>query len=354
MSTRILIVDDSAFMRRVIKDILMKDNDLEVIGHARNGKDALEKLADLKPDVITLDVEMPIMDGIETLKQIINLYPNIPVVMLSGLTQLGADMTMKALEIGAVDFIEKPKSIFNMDADDKKEEIIQKVKVASKVKLNVQKKIVKILNTPKKHIKLAGNYNQNSTFSNLVSIGTSTGGPRALQSIIPNIPQEINASIVVVQHMPREFTKSLANRLNSMSQINVKEAEDGEILEKGYCYIAPGDYHMTVIERSGGKLHIKLNHEEKVSGHRPSVDVMMDSVSKISGYKKLGIILTGMGGDGAKGIKKIRENKGFTIAQDEESCVVFGMPKVAINKGAIDKVLPLDKIVYEIITNVEV
>ncbi|WDV47715.1 chemotaxis response regulator protein-glutamate methylesterase [Clostridiaceae bacterium M8S5] len=362
MSIKVFIIDDSAFMRRIINDILITDSDIDVIGYARNGQEALEKLKNLKPDVITLDVEMPILDGIETLKLLMKTYSNIPVVMLSSLTQSGADMTMKALEIGAVDFIAKPKSIFNMDEQQKKIEIINKVKVASYAKVNVAESIEKKEQTSyikprvKKPISTTTKFTniKSTKYSNIVAIGTSTGGPRALQAILPNIPQDVDAAIVVVQHMPPQFTKSLAGRLNSLSHIVVKEAEDGEILKRGHCYIAPGDFHMTIIKKSSVDLYIKLNRHEKVSGHRPSVDVMMDSVSLINNYKKIGVILTGMGGDGAKGIKKIRNNSGYTIAQDESSCVVFGMPKVAIKNNAIDKILSLNKIADEIITNVGV
>lgn len=341
---KVLVVDDSAFMRKIISDILSDDESIEVIGTAKNGKDAIEKISYLNPDVITLDIEMPVMDGIATLREIVKRF-NKPVVMLSSLTSEGAGATLRALEYGAVDFITKPTNIFEVGSQGKKEEIIQKVKVAAKAVL---------LNTVMdKHTvfkkELVDRIKKNDKLDYIVALGTSTGGPRALQSIIPALPNEINASLVVVQHMPQGFTKSLANRLNSMSHLVVKEGEDGELIRRGYCYIAPGGYHMTLDEVSINKVYIRLNKEKPVSGHRPSVDVLMESVAKIKYLKKIGVILTGMGSDGSYGIKLIKENNGYTIAQDEKSCVVFGMPKAAINNGGINKILPLELISNEIL-----
>ncbi|TAH63180.1 MAG: chemotaxis response regulator protein-glutamate methylesterase [Gottschalkiaceae bacterium] len=344
MTIKVMVVDDSAFMRKIVSDILKEDEEIEIIETARNGQDALEKLKKINPDVITLDIEMPIMDGITTLKEIINKY-NIPVVMLSSLTVEGADATLKALEIGAVDFIPKPTNIFGLNKKEEKNKLIEKVKVASKIR-KITKPSLKILEPtvvnrvlPSKRVSGEGS---------IIAIGTSTGGPRALQSVIPQLPADINASILVVQHMPEGFTRSLAARLNSMSNINVKEAENNDVLKKGYCYIAPGNYHMIVHEHNGDII-IKLNKSLPVSGHRPSVDVMMESVASISSMKKIAVIMTGMGSDGANGIKKISESGGYTIAQDEESCVVYGMPKAAVNSGTINKILPLNEISNELI-----
>lgn len=343
MAIKVMVVDDSAFMRKIISDILKEDRDIEVPWVAKNGQDALEKLKYAKPDVITLDVEMPVMDGITALKEIINKY-NIPVVMLSSLTTEGAELTIKALEIGAIDFIPKPTNIFNLNKQDEKLILIEKVKIASQVN-----KKTKIINTKNKlnDIYRPLTFSKNTESKFIIAIGTSTGGPKALQSVIPQIPADINGSIVVVQHMPEGFTKSLAARLDSMSNVKVKEASNGEKLQKGYCYIAPGNYHLTVKEDNG--ITIVLNQNSAVSGHRPSVDVMMESVSNIRSLKKIAVIMTGMGSDGANGIKKIYESGGYTIAQDEESSVVFGMPKAAINNGCINKVLPLSEISKEIL-----
>ncbi|EOC99727.1 protein-glutamate methylesterase/protein-glutamine glutaminase [Caldisalinibacter kiritimatiensis] len=346
MSIKVFVVDDSAFMRKIISDILEQDKDIEILDTARNGKDALEKLKALKPDIITLDIEMPIMNGIECLESIMKEH-KVPVVMLSSLTTSGAEATIKALELGAVDFITKPDSVFDMSNNEKKQELTKKIKTAAKVK-----RPKTVFNNIGESYSMNTVTKKNYSYSTLVAIGTSTGGPKALQAIIPYIHKDINGSILVVQHMPPGFTKSLAKRLNSLSKINVKEAEDGEKVLKGYCYIAPGGFHMEVKEKRSGDLYIELNKNEPVTGHRPSVDVMMDSVSKISTMNKMGIILTGMGADGATGIKKIKENRGYTIAQDENSCVVFGMPKSAIKNNAIDNILPLNKIATEIVNKV--
>ncbi|SHH26899.1 two-component system, chemotaxis family, response regulator CheB [Caloranaerobacter azorensis DSM 13643] len=341
---KVLVVDDSAFMRKIISDILVSDRMIEVIGTAKNGKEALDKIPHLNPDVITLDIEMPVMDGITALKEIMKKFKK-PVIMLSSLTSQGAEATLRALEYGAVDFITKPTNIFKVGSRDKREEIIKKVKVAASAILS--NTVVDKYAVFKKNSIVIDNKKEKLDY--IVALGTSTGGPRALQSIIPNLPSEINAALVVVQHMPKGFTKSLANRLNSMSHLVVKEGEDGELVRRGYCYIAPGDYHMTLEEVGINKVYIRLNKEKPVSGHRPSVDVLMESVAKIKYLKKIGVILTGMGSDGSHGIKLIRENNGFTIAQDEKSCVVFGMPKAAINIGGINKILPLDSISDEIL-----
>ncbi|KPU28196.1 chemotaxis protein CheY [Caloranaerobacter sp. TR13] len=346
---KVLVVDDSAFMRKIISDILSSDEIIEVIGTAKNGKDALDKVSYLNPDVITLDIEMPVMDGIEALREIMKKFRK-PVVMLSSLTSQGAEATLRALEYGAVDFITKPTNIFKVGSQEKKEEIIKKVKVAANAVL---------LNTViDNHIVSKNNSiaitNKEEKMDYIVALGTSTGGPRALQAIIPALPNEINAALVVVQHMPQGFTKSLANRLNSMSHIVVKEGEDGELVRRGHCYIAPGGYHMTLDEVGVNKVYIRLNKEKPVSGHRPSVDVLMESVAKIKYLKKIGVILTGMGSDGSQGIKHIKENNGFTIAQDEKSCVVYGMPKAAINIGGISKVLSLESIPNEILNKLGV
>jgi len=349
MKIRVLVVDDSAFMRKILSDILEADKDIEVIGTARNGSEALEKIKICSPDVITMDIEMPIMDGIQCLEKVMELY-KISVIMLSSLTIEGAESTFKALDLGAVDFITKPTSIFNMENQSLKRELIEKVKTASTITIgsNESHRDQKI-----KPVFFRKTEKIEGKISNIIAIGTSTGGPRALQSIIPSLPENINAPILVVQHMPPGFTKSLANRLNSISHINVKEAEDGEIIKNGTCYIAPGDFHM-ILKQSKSNLIISLNKEHAISGHRPSVDVMMDSVSFLRDIMKIGVILTGMGSDGANGIGNIKKAGGYTIAQDESTSVVYGMPKVAVNKGVIDKILPLEKLYYEIINKVGV
>ncbi len=347
---KVLIVDDSALIRKVLTDILKEDKEIDIVGTARNGKDALEKIPLLNPDIITLDVEMPIMDGLTTLKNIMSTY-KLPVIMISSLTKEGADLTLKALDEGAVDFIPKPKNIFNMSESDIKREIIDKIKIGAKTKVEVNTNLSSLIrptfSSDKKLIKIK------KDFSHIVAIGTSTGGPRALQNILPLLPHDINASIVVVQHMPPKFTKSLADRLNSMSNINIKEAEEGDILNRGWCYIAPGDYHMEVV-KEGGSLVIRLNQEPPTMGLRPTVDILMKSVASIEEYAKTGVILTGMGSDGAKGISEMKRKDSYTIAQDESTSVVFGMPKSSIATNNIDEILPLNKIANRIINIVGV
>ena len=346
---KVLIVDDSALIRKILTDILKLDSEISVVGTAKNGKEALEKIEILKPDIITLDIEMPLMDGLTTLKHIISKY-DLPVIMISSLTIEGAELTLKALDEGAIDFLSKPTNIFSLSQNEIKNEIIEKIKVGAKSKVHI-KQSVKIKSIPKPSFE--NSILESKRFSNIIAIGTSTGGPRALQSLLPEIPKDINASIVIVQHMPPKFTKSLAERLNSISNIKIKEAEDGDILLRGHGYIAPGDYHMEVV-KAGDNLVIKLNQEPKVMGLRPTVDKMMESVSKIKGYSKIGVILTGMGSDGTKGIIEMKKNNSYTIAQDESTSVVFGMPKSAIATKSIDKVLPLEDIGREIINKLEV
>ena len=339
---KVLVIDDSAFMRKVISDILNSDVGIEVIETSKNGSDALEKLKGLHPDVITLDIEMPVMDGLTCLKELLKIK-YVPVVMLSSLTKEGADDTIKALEDGAVDFITKPTNIFQMSGDQKKQELIEKVKIAA-ITTRVQRDLQKEIRiNPKKDVVA------HQQIKHIVAIGTSTGGPRALQDVIPIIPGNAPAAYLVVQHMPPGFTKSLAERLNSMSEVTVKEAEDNEAIKAGFVYIAPGDYHMLVEKSHLGKLTIKLSQSPPVGAHRPAVNVMMESLSNTGLTNIIGVIMTGMGGDGSEGIKKIKNiNKGYIIAQDEESCTVFGMPKVAIQTGAVDVVVPLKEITKEI------
>jgi Chemotaxis response regulator containing a CheY-like receiver domain and a methylesterase domain len=363
---QVLVVDDSAFMRKIIQDILNGDGEVKVISTARNGKEALEKVKTLKPDVITLDVEMPEIDGLSCLKEI-NKITNTPVIMLSGLTREGADLTIRALEAGAIDFIAKPVNLFSLAGEEKKKELTDKIKMAyrsvnkakpitKKIPVNEIKPqgIIKPIDIEKKPVKP-----RTSTYTgtlNIVAIGTSTGGPRALQSVLPFIPEEIPAAILIVQHMPPNFTKSLAERLNDMSKINVKEAEDGDVLVAGTAYIAPGDYHMRVNKLRNGTYVIKLDKEPAVGGHRPSVNVMMTSLSE-TGIRGnvIGVIMTGMGADGSEGLKMLKNNnKAFTIAQDEKSCVVYGMPKSAYLTGAVDVVVPLNDISNEILKHMEV
>ncbi|AVX20749.1 two-component system, chemotaxis family, response regulator CheB [Carboxydocella sporoproducens DSM 16521] len=336
---KVLVVDDSAFMRQYITRILESSGKIKVVGYAKNGQEAIEKVQELKPQVMTLDVEMPVMNGLEALKIIMEQFP-LPVVMLSSLTTEGAEATIKALELGAVDFVAKPSGQISFDLDKVQEELIIKVSNAALAKLKKTSSSLSLL--PQTGAKLTAF----QRVSKLVAIGTSTGGPRALQEVVTQFPRNLPAAILIVQHMPRGFTKSLAERLDSISHLVVKEAEDGEEIKNGIVYIAPGDYHMEV-RQNQGSYFISLNQSPPVSGHRPSVDVMMKSVARLN-LPKIGVIMTGMGGDGSDGMVEIKKSGGKTIAQDESSCVVFGMPKVAIQKGGVDVVVPLNKIALEI------
>lgn len=337
---RVLVVDDSAFMRKVISDILSSDDEIVVIDTAKSGIDAVQKARELKPDVITLDVKMPGMDGLECLKEL-GKIGKIPVVMLSSVTKEGTEATIQALEDGAIDFITKPANIFDMNGQEKRDEIIEKIKVASNS-----------LSSLESSVKVQKKHKENSVIhelNNIVLIGTSTGGPKALQEVIPLIPENVDAAFLVVQHMPAGFTKSLANRLDGISKINVKEAEDNEQVKTGYVYIAPGDYHMIAEKQKDFTIKIKLTKDPPIRGHRPSVDVMMESVSNTNFKNIIGVIMTGMGGDGSEGVKLLKNNnKASIIVQDENTCVVFGMPRVAILTGVVDVVAPLKQIASEI------
>lgn len=385
MKIRVLVVDDSAFMRKVITDMIHLQKEIEVIDTARNGSEAVEKVKTLKPDVVTLDIEMPVMDGLTALEKIMEKDP-LPVIMLSSLTKEGADATIRSLELGAVDFITKPSSVFKINTEDVKNELVSKIVMASKISMK-SKSLRKSLDFKKeKDDNVTKSYSGSSSQSTssgftsrnsventsntveygskrglggnridkIVAIGTSTGGPRALQSVIPRIPGNINASFIVVQHMPPGFTKSLAERMNTLSELSVKEAEHGDVLKQGWVYIAPGDHHLK-LKKSGQEWIIQLSQDELVSGHRPSVDAMMYSIADNKIGNVVGVIMTGMGADGAKGLARVKqENKGFVIAQDEESCVVFGMPKSTIQLGVVDRVVTLNDIANEIVRAVGV
>lgn len=352
---RVLIVDDSAFMRVLVSDILKDDPDIEVVGTARNGMKGIEKAIALRPDIITLDVEMPVMSGLEALPRLMKLKPLPKVIMMSSLTYVGGEATIKALELGALDFVTKP------DASKIKDNTEQfRIELIDKIKsLGISKGVY----CPSVYTEERLTWKKEKSTSDvdftgypkyIVAIGTSTGGPKALHEVLTKLPKDIPASMLVVQHMPPGFTKSLSERLNSISDICVKEAEDGDVLKKGWAYIAPGDYHMLINNHGKGEYRISINRESPVTGHRPSVDVMMESVAE-SGHKDvIAVIMTGMGRDGSDGILKIKKSGGKTIAQDENTSVVYGMPKSAISIGAIDTIAPLHRITTEILKNMGV
>lgn len=332
---RVLIVDDSAFMRKIISDILESDPRIEVVDRARNGKDALEKIELLSPDVVTLDIEMPIMDGLTTLEIIMSTKP-LPVLMISSSTTKGADKTLRAMSIGAVDFITKPSGPISLDIRNIQDEIIEKVLTAAKANINLKQS--------QKPLKIERAFHHKHTHT-IVAIGASTGGPRALQEILTHLKDDFQASFLIVQHMPAGFTRSLAERLNSLTDFVVKEAELNEIIQPRTVYIAPGNYHM-LLKKSGSSYQIKLTKDKPVHNHRPSVDVLFKSIAQLQRVNKIGIILTGMGRDGAEGVKylKRKDQHSLIIAESKETAIVHGMPGSAIKTNAVDKVVPLDQI----------
>lgn len=344
---KVLIVDDSAFMRKVLSDLFTAEPDFTVLDTARDGKDAIDKIKRLKPDVVTLDVEMPVMDGLNALEIIMRETPT-PVVMVSSLTREGADSTIKALEKGAVDFVAKTAGPIS-SIDNIRTDILAKCRAAARA--NVSQLIRKEPLRPQLPEHSPVKFTPPSD-ELILAIGTSTGGPRALQEILTHLPGNLPCGVVIVQHMPPGFTKSLSDRLNSLCALTVKEAENNDPVVPGTVLIAPGNYHLT-LERQGGRTLVKLNQEPPIGGHRPSVDPMMESVANLYGSRATGVILTGMGHDGSRGMKAIKNRQGYTIAEDQSTCVVYGMPKSAVELGIIDKVVPLPGIASEIVRHLQ-
>ncbi|WLR52356.1 chemotaxis response regulator protein-glutamate methylesterase [Bacillus tianshenii] len=351
----VLIVDDSAFMRKLITDFLSGTNRIKIVGTARNGKEAIDKVKDLQPDVVTLDVEMPIMNGLDVLKWLMSEYP-VPVVMLSSTTQENAKNTVLAMQYGAVDFIAKPSGAISLDLHKIKDDLIHKVIMASKANVrgtpaNIRSKPAETQSSPAYQSEWPTRQ-RNKMARKIVCIGTSTGGPRALQAVLTKLPSDFDAPILIVQHMPAGFTKSLADRLNTLCAISVKEAEDGDVIQRGTAYIAPGGFHITT-KLVGTSVGIQLSSDPPRSGHRPSVDMMFESVSMLKNYQKVAVIMTGMGADGAKGLNVLKSSGStIAIAEAEASSVVFGMPKAAIATNLVDEVVHLDKISNAILKHV--
>ncbi|WP_100330929.1 protein-glutamate methylesterase/protein-glutamine glutaminase [Bacillus xiapuensis] len=350
---KVLVVDDSAFMRKLITDFLSAHPELDVVATARNGKDAIIKVEKYQPDVMTMDVEMPEMDGLDALSHIMKHTPT-PVVMLSSLTKEGAETTLMAMERGAVDFIAKPSGTISLDLERIKDELIEKVLAASEANIRpiaepaapqpsnlvIERENKSLRHPPKLSLK----NREGQRDKPLVVIGTSTGGPRALQRVLTKLPADLGAPVLIVQHMPAGFTKSLAQRLDSLSAITVKEAQDGEVIRKNTAYIAPGNYHLKV-KKAGESLAVHLDQSPPVNGHRPSVDALFESVSAVDGFMKIAVIMTGMGADGAEGLMKMKElGKVRAIAESKDSCVVYGMPRAAIATHLVDDVVAVNQI----------
>lgn len=334
---RVLIVDDSALVRNILSQGLNLDPGIEVVGTASDPYQARDKLVQLRPDVLTLDVEMPKMDGVAFLRKLMPQFP-IPVVMVSSLTQRGKQITIDALEAGAVDFVAKPTSNVASGLNAMIGELQTKVKIASTANVSHWKG-KRAESRPKT---LAGNKALAESTDKIIAIGASTGGTEAIRKVITQLPAT-SPGVVIVQHMPGGFTKMFSDRLNTLCAMEVKEASDGDRVRNGLILVAPGGMQMKVI-RSGGFYHVKCGGTDKVSGHCPSVDVMMNSIAEHVGANAVGGMLTGMGGDGSNGMLAMKNAGARCIAQDEASSVVFGMPKVAYEKGGAEKLVPLDKI----------
>jgi two-component system chemotaxis response regulator CheB len=345
---RVLVVDDSPLVRKVITDILESDPQIKVVGTADNGEAAIEMAEKLDPDVITLDIEMPVLDGLTALQRIIATNPK-PVIMMSVFTQDGAEETFKALEYGAVDFVTKPTSMLSLTVNEIGEQLRSKVKSVYKSNVGTSKTSGRGKSAKEAAAsKVKEITGRKGPSSKIVGIGTSTGGPAALMKVFAYLPTGFPSSILVVQHMPEGFTRAFAERLDTMSNLRVKEAEDMDPITPGCGYVAPGDSHITVEEKND-KRFIRVSKGDKVSGHRPSIDVLFNSMATTTGKDSVAVIMTGMGKDGADGIVRIKEAGGRTIAQNEETSIVYGMNRVAVEKGGIHDIVPLSEIAKKIV-----
>jgi len=338
---RVVVVDDSALVRSLLGEIINRQADMTCVGAAADPLVAREMIRELNPDVITLDVEMPRMDGIEFLSRLMRLRP-MPVVMVSTLTERGAEVTLRALELGAVDFVAKPKIGVSDGLSLLADDITAKIRIAARAHL--KRAVAAPTNAPARPA--AAPLGRLST-EKIVFIGASTGGTEATKEVLVQLPADAPA-VMITQHMPPGFTRSYASRLDGLCRIAVKEASDGERVLPGHAYIAPGGLHMSV-ERSGANYVARVRDGEPVNRHKPSVEVLFESAARVVGPNALGVMLTGMGGDGAKAMRLMREAGSWNVAQDEASCVVFGMPREAIAAGAAHEVLPLQAIAGRLI-----
>lgn len=329
MTIKVLIVDDSALIRKLLSAIVQTQSDMVLVGAAADAYAARDLVNQFAPDVITLDIEMPKVDGLTFLEKLMKARPT-PVLMVSTLTRDGADATLKAMELGAIDYIAKPTIGIAEGMQAYSDVIIEKIRMVAAAKVKPRNQ---------QYAKQAVQTLSYSSTEKLIAIGASTGGTEAIKDVLMQLPANAPA-IVITQHMPPGFTRTFAERLHKLCQVSVKEAVDGERVLPGHAYIAPGDLHM-LIERSGADYRVKLSDGERVSGHKPSVDVMFSSLARSAGANVMAVMLTGMGKDGAKGMLDIFQHGGFTVAQDEQSCVVFGMPNEAIKRGGVKIISPL-------------
>jgi len=334
---KVLVVDDSAIVRKVFSEELSKEKDITVIGTAPDPYVARDKIVKLKPDVVTLDIEMPRMDGLTFLKKIMT-YAPLPVIIVSSLSKEGSKIALEALSLGALEVISKPTAAYSVG--DLSIQLADKIRAVANVKVNPRTSASAIEQIRERAV--LGSRALTETTSKIIAIGASTGGTEALREVITRMPRNA-PGIVVVQHMPAKFTTSFAERLDSLSEMRVKEAQDGDTVVDGQVLIAPGNFHM-LLKRSGARYYVAVKTGPMVHHQRPAVDILFKSVAQYAGANALGIILTGMGSDGAEGMVHMKQAGAKNIAQDEQSCVVFGMPKEAIKTGAVDKVVPLLRI----------
>jgi len=336
-----MVVDDSALMRKLISEILMKDPELEVVNTAMDGMFALKKIPLSRPDVITLDLDMPRMDGLTALRYIVNDY-QIPVVLVSSLATDGGNLTFEGLALGAVDFVTKPKDAISVHIHEVARELVLKVKLASRTTVKKRSRL-EAAEPVQQQICQSKKTSLRGPLKKIIAIGISTGGPNAISYLLPQLPEDIAAAILIVQHMPEGFTEMFATRLDQVCKIRVKEAKEGDPLVSGTAFIAPGNKHLKVAKIGMTGVAV-ISAGPPMNGHRPSVDVLFDSVSQEYGSATIGLLMTGMGEDGARGLGSIKASGGYTMAQDEASCVVFGMPKAALDRGHVHEVVSLDAI----------
>ena len=335
--TRVLVVDDSAFVRKAVARMLGEAPDIEVVGSAGDGEEGLEKARELRPDVVTLDIKMPKLGGLETLERLMAERP-VAVLLMSSLTQEGAEVTLRGLELGAMDFVDKS-SVEPMSMLSLGEELVTKVRALGSARVRRRR------TRPRKPVP------EEAGGTEVVVIAASTGGPTALQTLVSGLPAGLKAAILVVQHIPRGFTHSLAERLDARSAVPVREAVDGEPVEPGRVLIAPAGIHAR-LRRRGARVRVVLDEEPRDALHRPSADVLMASAATAFGPRALGIVLTGMGSDGTEGLRAIQEAGGHTLAESEETCVIYGMPKAAVTAGVVTKVVPIERMAEEILATV--
>jgi two-component system chemotaxis response regulator CheB len=363
---RVLVVDDSAFMRKVLQSIIASDPQLEVCGEARDGRDAVTQTEVLKPDVISMDINMPHMDGLQATEIIMSSNPR-PILIVSSESKEGADVTLKALELGAIDFVAKPSGGIDLDMNSVKEELCRKLKMAAKVRVvrtatrsKLQHEVASSLPRVEPASRVEASKNGDSALQEvraavnaaakgagkfpIVVLASSTGGPATLMKFLPSFPKDFPGAVILVQHMPGNFTSQFSTQLAEVSQIRVKEAEAGEIIVPGQLYVCPGSHHLRVSPTG----RISLDDGPRVSGYRPCADLTFESAAEYAGPMTIGVILTGMGNDGAKGAQTIRSAGGHVIAQDESTAVIFGMPQEAIKTGAVDQILPMEAIYHGI------